>query len=136
MILDIHQIKEGVVEELKADYSAEDLDLEFVDFHYKKRIFLEGFAERILHTLTFRGTLSSEVEQICARCLESVTTHLSTPFVLTYNIGTQETIDTTDELRDALLLLHPDRFLCRSDCRGICPSCGINLNTASCKCPC
>jgi uncharacterized protein len=32
-------------------------------------------------------------------------------------------------VRDALTLALPPRLLCREDCRGLCPVCGIDLNT-------
>lgn len=28
----------------------------------------------------------------------------------------------------------PGKFLCREDCRGLCPQCGANLNSESCRC--
>jgi uncharacterized protein len=31
--------------------------------------------------------------------------------------------------RDALMLSLPARLLCRDDCRGLCPVCGVDLNT-------
>ena len=31
---------------------------------------------------------------------------------------------------DALALAMPDRFLCREDCAGLCPVCGVSLNDA------
>ena len=43
-------------------------------------------------------------------------------------------IELTDAVRDALLLNMPMRVLCREDCRGICPRCGINLNKGPCTC--
>lgn len=36
-------------------------------------------------------------------------------------------------LEDIFLAL-PTRFLCRDDCRGLCPQCGKNLNDGSCGC--
>ena len=32
--------------------------------------------------------------------------------------------------RDALVLALPPRLLCREDCRGLCPVCGVDLNEA------
>jgi uncharacterized protein len=32
-------------------------------------------------------------------------------------------------VRDALLLSLPARLLCREDCRGLCPVCGVDLNS-------
>jgi uncharacterized protein len=134
MLLDIHHLKDGIQNEVEHHYKASDLDLEFVDFHYLKEIELNGFVEKIENTITFRGMLTSEVEQTCARCLESTLSPLAAPFDLIFEVGAQETIDVTDDIRDILILCHPDRYLCRSDCRGICLSCGQNLNHKSCSC--
>jgi uncharacterized protein len=39
-----------------------------------------------------------------------------------------------DVLREQVLLTLPVRTLCRSDCKGLCPRCGRNLNTEPCAC--
>lgn len=40
-----------------------------------------------------------------------------------------------DELvREDILLELPTKFLCREDCKGICPKCGKNLNDGPCGC--
>jgi uncharacterized protein len=40
-----------------------------------------------------------------------------------------------DELVHADVMLEfPTKFLCREDCKGICPKCGINLNLEQCRC--
>lgn len=134
MILKVGIFKEGVLEELRTAYDPRELDLEFVDLHYLKKVDLEGNAERIKQAVTFRGMLTSRIEQVCSRCLEPVQNTVSTPFDLTYDIHDRETIDTTTDLRDLLILGHPDRFLCSVDCRGICSRCGTNLNREACHC--
>jgi uncharacterized protein len=44
-------------------------------------------------------------------------------------------LETNDVVREQLLLAIPMRVLCRPACRGLCPSCGHNLNEGSCDCP-
>ncbi|NQU06791.1 MAG: DUF177 domain-containing protein [Calditrichaeota bacterium] len=51
----------------------------------------------------------------------------------TFAPGQQE-IDITTEVRDALFLAIPNKMLCRSDCKGLCLNCGVNLNVSECKC--
>jgi uncharacterized protein len=46
----------------------------------------------------------------------------------------QDELDITVDVRDAMLLAMPMRLLCREECRGLCPRCGVNLNTESCNC--
>ena len=47
---------------------------------------------------------------------------------------TGEELDLTGMTRDALLDLLPAIILCRDDCAGLCPTCGVDRNTTSCDC--
>jgi uncharacterized protein len=39
-----------------------------------------------------------------------------------------------DVLAEQVLLTIPMKVICRSDCRGLCPHCGANLNHEECRC--
>jgi len=43
-------------------------------------------------------------------------------------------IDLTEDVRDALILAVPVKILCHESCKGLCSSCGINLNHDQCQC--
>ncbi len=43
-------------------------------------------------------------------------------------------LDLADMLREQFYLALPMRPLCRPDCRGLCPSCGIDRNVDTCQC--
>ena len=45
-----------------------------------------------------------------------------------------EELDVQRILLEQLLLNVPMRSLCKEDCRGLCPHCGINRNLKSCSC--
>ena len=45
-----------------------------------------------------------------------------------------ETIDLTQAFLDELFLQLPMVSLCKSDCKGLCPVCGIDLNRFRCNC--
>lgn len=45
-----------------------------------------------------------------------------------------ETIDLTNSVRDTIILSTPLKPLCASDCRGLCPMCGKDLNRGRCQC--
>lgn len=44
------------------------------------------------------------------------------------------TIDLGVPFRAAVLLDEPMKTLCRDDCRGLCPVCGVNRNESECDC--
>ena len=101
------------------------------------------------------GELHTRLELVCARCLEPVIEEVSRDFDLFYRpmqSMTQEEefrlkLDDTeiaffegeglflaDVLAEQVLLAIPMKVICRSDCRGLCPHCGANLNTDECRC--
>ena len=51
-----------------------------------------------------------------------------------YAIVTNGCIDIDEQVREALILDFPMRFLCREDCPGLCPICGKNKADGDCGC--
>lgn len=45
-----------------------------------------------------------------------------------------ERLDLDELLTEDVLLEMPSKFLCSPDCKGLCPSCGANLNLGDCSC--
>ena len=133
MIVDVLRLKDGVSERVAEVLDAKMLDLEYVDLHYKNKIQIEGSVERILNTLTFRGLVSRRIEHICARCLKAVEENIEDPLNLTYEISGLDEVDMSNDIRDVLLLSHPDRFLCAPNCKGLCSHCGVDLNVEQCS---
>ncbi len=43
-------------------------------------------------------------------------------------------VDISDALIDAIVMDTPFVVLCRSDCKGLCPTCGADLNEGPCAC--
>lgn len=101
------------------------------------------------------GTVRAELELACSRCLEPYRVAVDAPFDLRYLPATamsseperevadedldtsyyrDEVIDLNELLREQFYLALPMKPLCREDCRGLCPHCGANLNTAPCAC--
>lgn len=47
---------------------------------------------------------------------------------------TEEELDTQEIVREQVQLNIPMRTLCKEECKGLCPSCGVNRNQESCEC--
>ena len=109
----------------------------------------------IVADIRLRGQYDSNFEVSCARCLQPVKTPLKGQFDLIFrplgvdqgasdhSIGASETeigyyekdsLALEDVLREQVLLSLPARTLCRADCKGLCPRCGLDLNSESCTC--
>jgi uncharacterized protein len=99
------------------------------------------------------GEIVAPAEIECSRCLEPyhdelrgelsfVVRHGETKPVLTSDDSddiivlkaNEHTIDLTDLIRQAISLALPMKPVCSSECRGLCPSCGANLNEEDCDC--
>lgn len=134
MKIHLADYKEGVITDVREEYNPSQLDMEFVDLHYSKPLKMQGTVEKGLDTLTFRGHLTSETELVCGRCLKKESQSVDKPFEFFYEIKGIEDLDTTDDIRETLILEHSITHLCQENCRGLCPKCGTNLNETTCKC--
>lgn len=131
----IHLLRDGFPKAFRVEYVPKEMGVEFVDLTYLEPILFEGNAEKYQNTLTVRGHLTSRRQQTCARCLKLVEQPLDQPVELVYDISGKTEIDTTEEIREILILDHPIRYLCQETCEGLCPHCGADLNEAACSCP-
>jgi uncharacterized protein len=114
-------------------------------------------AERAGNEIRIAGSLKTDVDLTCSRCLENARYEITKPFDLFFRQRDESMFDEDDEielseedtrtafftgaklaigdvLREQLLLALPMKPLCRVDCKGLCPSCGTNLNVNSCQC--
>jgi uncharacterized protein len=73
-----------------------------------------------------------DVEGSCVSAVEELFQHHPHDADAIEIVGDQ--IDLAPVLREYVLLDLPDAPLCREDCAGICPSCGLDRNTGTCDC--
>lgn len=83
--------------------------------------------------ILMEGRVDCRWELPCNRCLAPHARTLGDDLEETYPLS-QETIDLTEDLRQALALSLPKRSLCREDCQGLCAKCGANKNAGPCRC--
>jgi uncharacterized protein len=82
-----------------------------------------------------RGWLRTRLCCQCDRCLGRYEMPVDVSNVCyAYEKPKAETIDLTPEVREDILLAFPQRLLCRDDCRGLCSTCGRDLNQGDCAC--
>lgn len=51
-----------------------------------------------------------------------------------FRIDPNHILDLTEVLRQCVITDMPMKPLCRPQCRGLCPECGVNLNRETCRC--
>lgn len=52
----------------------------------------------------------------------------------TYILAEDGKLGLNELFRADILLALPTKYLCKEDCKGLCPVCGMNLNNSSCQC--
>jgi uncharacterized protein len=98
------------------------------------------YAARTTSGYSLRARYDVRLEGPCMRCLEDAHAEmtidareidqpgggedLASPYV----DGNE--LDMRSWVRDALALALPAQIVCRADCAGLCPTCGVNLNEA------
>ena len=101
------------------------------------------------------GTVRTELELACSRCLEPFRLPVDAAFDLRFHPASamssdeesgieaedletsyyrDEQIDLNELMREQFYLALPMKPLCQEGCRGLCPQCGTNLNLGTCAC--
>ncbi|HEV2388582.1 MAG TPA: DUF177 domain-containing protein [Candidatus Acidoferrales bacterium] len=154
MFLDIHELALHRIP-IRKSYSPGSLDFHTTEFKQVEALAVRATAELVDNQIHIFGTLHTRLELSCARCLDAVMEEVSRDFDLIYRPlswvrGQEEMqlrLDDTeiaffqgdglflaDILAEQVNLAVPMKAICRSDCRGLCPHCGANLNYEQCGC--
>ena len=154
MFLDVNELAIHKVR-INKGFAPGTIDFHTTEFRQLEPLDVRATAELVEGQIRVSGTLHTRLEMVCARCLEEVTEEVSREFDLYYRPSKDEPrgeeirlkdddtdigffegegIFLTDILAEQVLLALPVKVICRSDCRGLCPQCGVNLNSENCRC--
>lgn len=136
-------------------YQPDELDPVDERITLTRAVAINGTVKRAGNEVFVSGHVETRVQVECDRCLKPVELPVSADFALEYITGVEyesssaaalseeemsvsvfdgEAIDVDEIVKEQILLAVPARMLCREDCKGICPECGIDLNTGQCNC--
>lgn len=158
MLLQLTEIPaEGLA--LEYEYGRQQLDISDEQAVLESPIHVRVRVLRVGQTVSVSGTLDCRMRLQCSRCLEAFGLALDLRLATDFNPASiepqpapgQEKELAPDELdrydyrndevllddyvREQVLLALPMVPVCRTDCAGLCPRCGVNRNTARCDCP-
>jgi len=128
-----NEFKHIPIDEVFDGFTAEDDYIVQSPVKVKGELWYESGVTKFSFTTTFNVTA------LCARCAGE--------FVFSNNLKIEDEfssedlidsygseLDTITLLKDQITLNMPLKILCSPDCKGLCPVCGCNLNTAECEC--
>jgi uncharacterized protein len=117
------------------------LGLDVIGIPAGEEVALDVRLESVVEGVLVSGTVSAPVAGQCARCLDPLVDRLEVDVTELFAYPDTATVDTTDPdevsrvvddlvdlepvVRDAVLLALPQAPLCRGDCPGLCPECGV-----------
>lgn len=141
------------------DVPGEHIDFDFVikpeetnylkDYHFAFPVSVSGSISNRSGMVTLLYNVHFKNKCICDRCLEEFDSDYSFEFrhclvrsfenddddaYDNYIAADNDHIDLTDTVLSDILLSLPSRTLCREDCKGLCFTCGCNLNYKECGC--
>ena len=146
--LNVAEIKKRLVgkTEFHFEVDARELKLAKEDLAIVAPIFVDGEISNAGDVLLLKATLRTKVERECARCLKTFIAETETEVLEKFfhanadNIEQDafsyefDVVDIAEALREGLLVAEPLQVLCKEDCQGLCPVCGIDKNVKSCDC--
>ena len=109
------------------------LNLETPDLRFTASLAVTASFQKQQDAVWVAVTVTGQTEEVCGRCLEQVPRRYGEEFQMDYWVKDKVDLDVTDDIRQEILLSVPVKYLCREDCRGLCPRCGANLNERSCE---
>jgi uncharacterized protein len=143
LVFDTHEFgrRAGISKQLRLSASAPDgLGIAMIGVPPGSPIDLDLLLESVVEGVLVTGTAKVRLAGSCARCLEPIESEqlldiqelylypgkeLDDPDALRLE---QDLLDLEPVLRDQVVIDLPFSPLCRPDCAGLCPLCGINLN--------
>jgi uncharacterized protein len=137
-------------------YASGALDFHGAEFRQAVPVLVDAVAELEGSEIRIRGHLRTRLEAPCDRCLQPVEIPIERDFDLLYrpmrsiareeeieisadelNVGfySGEGIPLADVVTEQVILSVPMKVICRPECRGLCPRCGVDRNRETCQCP-
>ena len=148
MLLDLKKIFSEESESISFDYG---MDLSSTELGgerpFVSPVSVRGTVQSRDGSAGLKANVSFDFSIPCDRCAERVDRHYDYAFshILVRSLENHEdddrfvevrgeTLDLDELMREDILLELPTKFLCRKDCKGLCPVCGKNLNEGPCGC--
>lgn len=146
--VDLRQLGAGGVE-TRGTLLPDDPALEGLDLRFEGPIVVEGRLQATDgDSFLWRGAVQATVVGECRRCLKPVSQqiddHLDVVFSADPDLADDpsvyvlpadpSTVDVSGAIREEIALRASAFPLCGEDCKGLCPTCGADLNAGPCGC--
>jgi uncharacterized protein len=122
-------------EDLCGEEPAAMMELREEDVAFEEPVRYALHAQIQNNALLVTGWLATPVTLRCSRCLKQFQQRIQVGrFVVHHELSGEDFVDLTAQMREDIILELPQRALCEEACKGLCASCGADLNVERCQC--
>lgn len=137
----------GAAKEFEGEISFGKESLDGMDISFDGPVHVKGRAENIGGQVEISAHVSAKVMARCARCMKDIFEDVD--FDYTEKLagkGAEVTegddvilldgteVDIADLTLKNFITVSPMKYLCKEDCKGLCPHCGADRNLTDCGC--
>lgn len=145
MFIDVKPILSGTVTRLNFDYRL-PAPAPFDDIRFPEEVRVVGEVKNMAGYMTLTAKATVPYVTRCARCLKEIAREIEHTFTRTlatrlqndenddYLLISEGRVDIDTPLLEDLILNLDSIYLCREDCKGLCPKCGKDRNEGDCGC--
>ena len=123
-----------------------------LDDRFSGTVKLKVNLDKSSRQLFLRADVAAVGNFVCDRCLDDFTWQMDRDYSMVYIQGNRSTvdlkkeeeiqvlsadtnyIDLDEDVRQYVCLTIPQKLLCKEECLGLCPTCGVNRNSNNCTC--
>jgi uncharacterized protein len=152
MNLDLREL-EVFPADVAVDVEADSTEYGIENISFRDLMNVKLNVQKVKDEYYCHGYVTVPVEVECSRCLAMFNSNLAgeLTFIVRAETATEvlgaddeadvilikpgePVVEMDDLIRQALLLSLPLKPLCSTECKGLCPNCGVNLNEETCGC--
>lgn len=147
MYLDLHEIIEipGRSVPFRCELDRERLAFPTLEA-FQGPVVAEGTVSNTAGVLELSCDVVADMTVRCDRCGRLFEKRLTPRYTATLQADAEDTdsedvfplegdgVDVSDVVETCMILDMDTKFLCRDDCKGLCPTCGKDLNDGPCNC--
>ena len=109
------------------------LDMERDDIRLPEPFTIDAHVVLADRELVVTTSIRYPLRMLCGRCLDEFRSLIEVDTVFSYQVQPTDAVDIADDVRQEIILAYPMIPICRPECKGLCRSCGWNLNAGPCE---
>ena len=137
--------KKNRKKQISLSFELEPFEFEGEEIRAIEKVCVEGVAISENDVIVINASIKTKLKLNCSRCLDTFIYPIDIDIEerFTNDIDLQQdgtmfvegdSLDITEIIENCIISTLPIKRLCKDDCKGLCPECGVNKNIENCSC--